>query len=92
MKPKREEIEGNKDSGESVESSAEVDHLWTVVEAARFLNLSPGTVYHFLSQKKGLPCIRISRRCVRFSKRALADWVATLAEPSNPKSHVKKQI
>jgi excisionase family DNA binding protein len=91
MKPRRTKIEVNKDLGESVESTAEVDHLWTVVEAARFLNLSPGTIYHLLSQKR-LPCIRISQRCVRFDKRSLAAWVATLAEPTDSKSYVKKQI
>jgi excisionase family DNA binding protein len=53
------------------------DRLWTVVEAAQYLNLTPGSLYHLISQQR-IPVIRISARCVRFSRRALLDWVEHL--------------
>lgn len=50
------------------------DCLLTVREAAAFLHLAPGTIFHLVSQKR-LPTIRISSRCIRFSRRALLAWI-----------------
>jgi len=55
------------------------DRLLTVVEAARFLNLAPGTVYHLISQRR-IPVIRFSSRCVRFQPQALMMWLESLTE------------
>ena len=48
--------------------------LLTVVEAAVFLGLSVGTVYHMISEHR-LPVVRISRRCIRFRVSDLERWV-----------------
>ena len=55
------------------------DRLWTVVEAARFLGLAPGSLYHLISQKR-VPVIRISSRCVRFRRSDLEKWVSALSQ------------
>jgi excisionase family DNA binding protein len=57
---------------ESPVHGGEDDRLWTVDEAAQFLGLSPGSVYHLISQRR-VPVIRISSRCVRFSRKALLE-------------------
>jgi len=64
------------------EMTEDEDRLWTVVEAARFLNLAPGSLYHLISQQR-IPVIRISSRCVRFSRRALLEWVESLTQPAD---------
>ena len=63
------------------ESTPKDDVLWTVVEAARFLNLEIGSVYHLVSASR-VPVIRISSRCIRFSRRALQEWVQSRTEPA----------
>lgn len=65
----------------NTDDTVEEDRLLTVVEAARFLNLDVGTVYHFAAAKK-IPTTRLSARCLRFSRRALAEWVKSLSEPA----------
>jgi excisionase family DNA binding protein len=58
------------------------DRLLTVAEAARFLNISIGGLYHMIARKNStIPTIRISRRCVRFSRRSLEKWTDSLMEP-----------
>jgi len=42
-----------------------MEKLLTVQQAAERLGISPGSVYHWLSQGR-LPCVRLSARCVRF--------------------------
>ena len=56
------------------------DCLLTVHEVAKLLHLSPGTIYHFVSEKR-IPTIHIGRS-VRFSKNALLIWLDTLTESS----------
>jgi excisionase family DNA binding protein len=53
------------------------DCLLTVPEAAAFLHLSPGTLFHWISENR-VPFIRFSSRCVRFSKTALLQWLEGL--------------
>lgn len=57
------------------------DQLLTVREAAELLHLAPGTIYHLVSQRR-LPVIKISSRCVRFSRAALLRWLDDLTEPA----------
>jgi len=57
------------------------DSLLTVAEAAKFLNLSPGGLYHLISQRR-VPVVRISSRCVRFKLSALREWVESLSHPA----------
>ena len=42
-----------------------MEKLLTVIELSERLRISPGTIYHWLSEGR-LPCIRFSARCVRF--------------------------
>jgi len=42
-----------------------LEKLLTVKELAELLGIAPGSIYHWLSQGR-LPCVRFSRRCVRF--------------------------
>jgi excisionase family DNA binding protein len=65
-----------------VEGIADDDRLLTVVEAARFLNLAPGSLYHLISQRR-VPVIRLSSRCVRLSRTALMEWLEALSEPAD---------
>lgn len=65
----------------SAQPPVEEDCLLTAVEATRFLNLkNVGTVYQMVSAKR-LPVIRLSARCIRFSRRALLEWVEGLTQP-----------
>jgi excisionase family DNA binding protein len=57
----------------------EEDRLMTVVEAAEFLQLDVGTIYHFVSAKK-IPVIKISARCIRFSRAGLLQWIESLTQ------------
>jgi len=57
------------------------DRLLTVVEAARFLNITPGGLYHMISSPDSrIPAIRISARCVRFSRNALLKWLDEMTQ------------
>ncbi|GEM_PF-3568673 len=44
-------------------------------EAAQLLNTPIGTLYGWVNRKR-VPHIRISKRLVKFSRRALATWIA----------------
>lgn len=50
------------------------DRLLNVREAAEYLGLSVGTVYHQCSERR-LPCIRLSNRCLRFRKSMLDEYI-----------------
>lgn len=64
------------------------DRILTVYQAADLLHLCPGTIYHLVSQRK-LPVIKISRRCIRFSREALLLWLDSLTQPvsTSPSKH-----
>ena len=58
----------------------------TVPELAERLGISPGTVYHWLSQGR-LPCVRFSSRCVRFRESDVEKMLEELGkEADNSKS------
>jgi excisionase family DNA binding protein len=60
------------------------DRLLTVAEAARFLNISPGSLYHMIARPGArIPVIRLSSRCVRLNRSALMEWLETLSEPAD---------
>ena len=48
---------------QAFESAA--DRLMKIAEAAQFLAVAPGSLYHMVSQGR-VPCIRLSKRCLRF--------------------------
>ena len=72
----------------SIPSAENTVKLWTVVEAAAFLNISCGTLYHWISQQR-IPCIRFGSRCVRFDPQKTKEWVATFTEAQSPASAVR---
>jgi excisionase family DNA binding protein len=67
---------------------SEDDRLLTVAEAARYLNLSVGGLYHLISQRR-IPVVRISSRCVRFRRAALQEWIESLSQRADEFSESK---
>jgi excisionase family DNA binding protein len=56
-----------------------MDKLLTVKEAAEMLRLAPGTIYHLIS-RHAVPCVKLSKRCVRFRQSELEQWVSNHSE------------
>ena len=56
-----------------------LERLLTVDEVADLLRLSRGSVYHMVSQGR-LPCIRLSKRCLRFSQEAIAQVLREMTQ------------
>lgn len=56
--------------------------LLNVQEAADYLGLATGTVYHMISEGR-LPVIRLSKRCVRFRLEDIEAWLDKRAAPSH---------
>ena len=50
------------------------DRLLDVNEAAEYLGLTVGSLYHFVSEKR-IPVVRISKRCIRFRMSDLLRWI-----------------
>jgi predicted DNA-binding transcriptional regulator AlpA len=59
---------------QTVESAA--DRLWNVTETAQFLGVEPTSLYHMVS-RHSVPCIHLSKRCLRFRRSDLEAWIAT---------------
>ena len=55
------------------------DRLLHVREAAQFLGVAVGSLYHMVSQQR-IPCIHLSKRCLRFRLSDLEAWIATKKE------------
>jgi excisionase family DNA binding protein len=55
------------------------EKLMNVNEVAALLGLAPGTVYHLVSEKR-LPCVRLSRRCLRFQPSAIEEYIRRRAQ------------
>jgi excisionase family DNA binding protein len=59
------------------------DCLLTAAEAAQLLNFkNVGTIYH-LGQQKRIPVIKLSARCIRFSRKALLEWIDRMTQPAD---------
>jgi excisionase family DNA binding protein len=65
--------------GRESTASIEEDRLLRVDEAARLLGLSVGGLYHLGNQMR-VPVVRISSRCIRFSRCALLKWIEKLTQ------------
>jgi excisionase family DNA binding protein len=52
------------------------DRLLHVREAAQFLGLAVGSLYRMVSEHR-VPCIHLSKRCLRFRRSDLEAWIAT---------------
>ncbi len=53
----------------------ETPRLWKIEEAAAFLNINSGTLYHWVSEMR-VPCLRFGSRCLRFDPQQLKQWAA----------------
>jgi excisionase family DNA binding protein len=60
------------------------EELMTVTEAAEFLGVSPGTLYHWVSELK-IPVIRFSKRCIRFRRSDIESWLERQFVPATDK-------
>jgi excisionase family DNA binding protein len=49
--------------------------LMKIEEVAAILGLAVGTIYHLVSQRR-LPCVRLSKRCLRFRESDLERFIA----------------
>jgi len=63
--------------------------LWDVNEVAQYLGLVSGSIYHLVSARK-IPVIKISSRCIRFSKKSIDDWLSLHSHPSHAKADCRK--
>jgi excisionase family DNA binding protein len=59
----------------------EQDRLMKIEEAAAYLGLTPGTLYHLVSQRR-IPVVRLSKRCLRFKKSKLDKLIETKSFPA----------
>lgn len=60
--------------------------LLTVAETARLLGIAPGSLYHWISERRGPPVRRLSSRCVRFDPRQLDQWLEQLPQYATGKT------
>jgi predicted DNA-binding transcriptional regulator AlpA len=54
--------------------------LIDIRELSELTGLTVGGLYHMVSQNR-VPCVRLSRRCLRFSLPAIREWLDGLSEP-----------
>jgi excisionase family DNA binding protein len=52
-----------------------MEALLTVNEVSQLTQLSVGTLYHLISQRR-IPVVRLSARCVRFRLSDIEEWLA----------------
>lgn len=52
------------------------EKLLNVREAAALLNISTGTLYHWITESRGVPTVRFSKRCLRFRRLDLERWIS----------------
>ena len=64
--------------------------LLTIAEVAQWTGLAVGTLYHLVSEGR-IPVIRLSKRCIRFSRRALNEWIEQCSEePSDRRNNIPR--
>ncbi len=54
--------------------------LLNIREVSELTGFSVGTIYHFVSELR-IPFVRISSRCLRFERNALAAWIEQMTVP-----------
>lgn len=55
--------------------------LIDIHELSELTGIAVGTLYHWVSQRR-IPCVKLSRRCLRFSVVGIREWLANLNEPA----------
>jgi excisionase family DNA binding protein len=64
---------------------ATMEKLLKIAEAAELLRLAPGTIYHLIS-RRSIPCVKLSKRCVRFRQSELEQWISSHSQNSKEKA------
>lgn len=54
--------------------------LIDIRELSELTGIEIGSLYHMVSQGR-VPCVRLSKRCLRFSLPAIREWLDSLSEP-----------
>lgn len=52
-----------------------MSQLLTPIQISDYLRLSLKTIYNMVSEGR-LPCYRVNKRCVRFNKEQIDEWLA----------------
>ena len=55
--------------------------LIDISDLSELTGIAVGSLYHMVSQHR-IPCVRLSRRCLRFSLPAIREWLDGLSEPA----------
>jgi predicted DNA-binding transcriptional regulator AlpA len=55
--------------------------LIDIADLSEMTGIAVGSLYHMVSQHR-IPCVRLSRRCLRFSLPAIREWLDGLSEPA----------
>jgi predicted DNA-binding transcriptional regulator AlpA len=48
---------------------------------SRLTGISVGGLYHMVSERR-IPCVKLSKRCLRFSLPAIREWLAAMGQPA----------
>lgn len=67
---------------------SEPKEIMRIDEAAEFLGVSKGVLYHWVSEGR-VPVIRISKRCIRFRRSQLEKWLDGLTAPQRKRDEVR---
>jgi predicted DNA-binding transcriptional regulator AlpA len=55
--------------------------LIDVRELSELTGISVGGLYHMVSERR-IPCVKLSKRCLRFSLPVIREWLAAMGQPS----------
>jgi len=58
----------------------ETEGLMDIQDVATFLKISAGTLYHWVSERRGPPYVRLSGGCLRWRRSDVNAWVAERVE------------
>jgi excisionase family DNA binding protein len=67
-----------------------MDKLLTVADLAERLNIAPGSIYHWVAQGR-LPCIRFSKRCLRFRESEVSSLLDELSDAGSREGNNLRQ-
>jgi predicted DNA-binding transcriptional regulator AlpA len=55
--------------------------LIDIRELSELTGISVGGLYHMVSEHR-IPCVKLSKRCLRFSLPAIREWLASMGQPA----------
>jgi len=68
------------------------DRLLRIGEAADYLGIATGTLYHWVSEER-IPVVRISPRAIRFRLSDLSDWAERMTVmPPVDSNHSRRRL